>query len=73
MGYFAAKAVHKASNSPKAWCDLEDTKEGEKISNAKEWLNGEAVLKITPELLDEIDKDGDVRGWLAEIAEILEN
>ncbi|MCB0181514.1 MAG: hypothetical protein KDI62_25025 [Anaerolineae bacterium] len=69
----AAKALHEASNSSKVWCDLKDTKAKEKISNAKKWLNQEAVLQMTPQLLDEIDPDGDVRGWLKEIAQILEN
>jgi hypothetical protein len=39
---------------------------------AKKWLNRLAVELMTPELLDELDANGEVRGWLATVAELLE-
>lgn len=62
-----ARAVHEASESPNTWDDLNDEKIGKKESRAKLWLNRDAVRRMTPSLLSEIDEDGDIRSWLAEI------
>jgi hypothetical protein len=66
-----AKAVHDASGSETAWEDLDDERRGKKESRAKSWLNHSAVAEMTPELLSESDPNGDIRGWLAEIREIV--
>lgn len=66
-----ASAVHSASESETPWDELEDEKKRKKMSQAKAWLNTEAVSAMTPELLDEADPSGDIRGWLSEIGELL--
>ena len=67
----AAKAVHGASNSDNDWDVLADKKKEKKVSQAKKWLNINAVENMTPELLNERDPDGDVRGWLTKVAELM--
>ncbi|KMY67287.1 hypothetical protein AAU61_10535 [Desulfocarbo indianensis] len=62
-----AKTLHQNSGSPKAWEELTEKNQGKKISRAKKWLNLDAVLAMTPDLLDSIDPNGDVRTWLTEI------
>ena len=39
---------------------------------AKKWLNGNAVEKMTPEFLDERDPDGELKGWLKRIAQLID-
>lgn len=67
-----AEAVHNASESPREWVDLEEETKEKKISRAKLWLNMEAVRAMTPQLLTESDPYDDVRSWLVEIQELLE-
>jgi putative ATP-dependent endonuclease of OLD family len=67
-----AQEVHRASDSEVAWSELTDKKIGEKMRKAKAWLNTRAVAEMSPSMLDETDPGGDVRGWLAEIARIVE-
>lgn len=68
-----ANAVHSASESQTAWDDLEEEKKRKKICQAKAWLNTDAVSAMTPELLDQADPAGDIRGWLNEIKNLLTN
>jgi len=68
-----AQAVHGLSESETAWDELSDKKKGKKNSRAKQWLNVDAVLAMTPQLLDEKDPNGDVRGWFSTISKFMEN
>lgn len=38
---------------------------------AKEFLNGAALNAMTPDMLSELDPDGEVRGWFRRIAELI--
>ncbi len=67
----AAKALHEASESTKAWAELDEEDKKKKESRAKLWLNGEAVKAMTPELLTQSDPSGDVRAWLRQIAQLV--
>lgn len=67
-----AQAVHANSDSPNAWEDLPDDKKEKKISKAKNWLNSEASSFMTPDLLSEIDQNGDVRFWMTKIKETID-
>ncbi|NOZ87594.1 MAG: ATP-binding protein [Deltaproteobacteria bacterium] len=67
----AAKALHDASNSGNNWEDLTDDKKVKKVSQAKKWLNTEAVEKMTPELLAERDPVGEVKSSFTKIVELM--
>lgn len=62
-----AKKIHENSESTLHWDELKKEKKDEKIANAKRWLNIQAVENMTPELLNEIDPNNEVRGWLNQI------
>jgi len=65
-----AKAIHDASeNRTQNWDELEAKKRKDKESQAKRWLNTQAVSKMNGELLTEMDPDGEVRKWLDLIKE----
>ncbi len=66
-----AKKVHEQGGSPTEWDALTEENKGKKESRAKKWLNTDAVAAMTPTLLDERDPDGEIRGWLASIANII--
>lgn len=66
-----ARAVHRASGSATPWDGLGEEKQKKKVCKAKRWLNRDAVRAMTPDMLDERDTYGDVRGWLALIAGFL--
>lgn len=68
-----AKIIHEASDSPTAWEDLDEDKKDEKESKAKKMLNRIASKLMTNELLNEIDPDGELIGWLNEIKDIIED
>ena len=68
----AAKAVHDASGTAAAWDDLDEKKQKQKMSQAKKWLNKEASASMTPELLTASDPHGDIRGWLNEIMQLVQ-
>lgn len=68
----AAKAVHDASGPDTAWDDLDEKKQKQKMSQAKKWLNQEAAANMTPELLTSSDPHGDIRGWLNEIMQLVQ-
>lgn len=62
-----AKAVHEASNSKIGWDELDEEKKRKKMSKSKVWLNHKAVRSMTPEMLNEIDQNDEVRNWLRKI------
>jgi putative ATP-dependent endonuclease of the OLD family len=66
-----AKIVHSASDSPIPWEDLDKKKKEEKESKAKKVINGIATRFMRNELLNEIDPDNELIGWLQEIEEIV--
>lgn len=67
-----AQAIHRISESEIGWDGLSEKKRGKKKSRAKQWLNVDAVQAMTPELLDERDPEGDVRGWFFQISQLTE-
>jgi putative ATP-dependent endonuclease of OLD family len=67
-----AQIVHINSESPNRWEDLHDDVKEKKISKAKNWLNSEASDFISPEMLTEIDPDGEVRSWMRKIKELID-
>jgi putative ATP-dependent endonuclease of OLD family len=65
-----ARAVHEASPAAKPWNEVEDAELRKKCSAAKRRLCSEAAAKMTPELLQHRDPNGDVQGWMVRIAEM---
>jgi predicted ATP-dependent endonuclease of OLD family len=66
-----AQAVHEASDSENLWIRLDEEKKKKKISNAKRRLNTEIVLRMTPDLVTHVDQRDEIRGWLTEIGNAL--
>lgn len=66
-----AKVLHEASESDKPWEDLDEKTQKSKESNAKKWLNRDAAANMTPKYLDQRDPDGDLRGWLRTMGELM--
>lgn len=68
-----AQAVHEASESPEPWADVQSDpqKLQRKVSNAKKRLCKEFAERMTPELLTEVDRNGEVRDWLKEVGAAL--
>ncbi|MGH9428820.1 MAG: ATP-dependent nuclease, partial [Terriglobia bacterium] len=62
-----AELVHAASGSPDAWAALAEKKREEKVSRAKAVLGNIAASLMTKPRLDQIDPNGDVVGWFAEM------
>jgi hypothetical protein len=67
-----AQAVNQAKSHSEPWEKLTSNKRDKEIKKAKRWLNEKAAAQMTPELLDERDPNGEVRGWLSRIARYLE-
>jgi putative ATP-dependent endonuclease of the OLD family len=67
----AAKAIHESSESPNSWESLTPEQQDEKASNAKKWLNQDAVKFMTPELLAISDSGNDLFSWLNEISQLI--
>jgi hypothetical protein len=67
-----AKIVH-AATSPNAWNELKDDKKEEKEKNAKRTINNIATQYMSKALLNEIDPNNDVIGWLNQINALLNN
>lgn len=65
-----AEQVHAVKNGS-SWNDLTDCKKKKKISGAKRQLNGLAVKKMSIPRLEKSDPSHDIRGWLADIAQII--
>lgn len=69
-----AQTVHANSNSPQSWDELDDDAKGRKEGAAKKRLNGQIATMInTDELFDECDPNRELRGWFAEIHQMLNN
>lgn len=66
-----ARAVHEQSESSNPWSSVDSDDRKKKESRAKRWLNTEAAARMTPQMLDQRDPEGDVRRWLAAIGEYL--
>jgi putative ATP-dependent endonuclease of the OLD family len=66
-----ARLVHEQSGSETPWNELNEKKQGKKVSKAKRLLCSQAPLHMTPDLLNEIDPDGELLGWLKEISKFL--
>jgi len=65
-----AEKVYTTSIS-KCWNDLSDSTKKKKISNVKRQLNGLAVEKMNIHRLERSDPKHEIRGWLADIAQII--
>lgn len=61
-----AEKVHLA-NSETPWLELEPEKRSKKERKAKKVLNSNAVAKMTPQRLTEVDPKGEIEGWLKKI------
>jgi hypothetical protein len=68
-----AKAIHESSDSDIPWDEVTPKKKSEKSRKAKIWLNQKAVLAMTPDMLNEIDPNGDVVGWFDEISRMIDS
>jgi putative ATP-dependent endonuclease of OLD family len=66
-----ARLVHEASGSPKTWDQLSDEEVRRKKSKTKKTLCGRAPQHMTLDRLSEIDPDGDLLAWIADIRDLL--
>jgi energy-coupling factor transporter ATP-binding protein EcfA2 len=66
-----AQVQHAVSETEVPWGDLEPNKQKKKIDKAKSWLSSEVTPRMTIDLLDERDPDGEIRGWFATIRQVL--
>ena len=62
-----AKIIHNNSESETVWKDLDENKKEKKLSAAKKILNRKATKFMTTDLLNEIDPQNELIGWLIEI------
>jgi len=62
-----AEAIHEHSESGIEWGDLAREKQAKKISQAKRWLNLDAVNHMTHEMLNQRDVDGEIIRILREM------
>lgn len=62
-----ARAVFLTDGTPDEWDALTKDSRKKKASNAKSWLNTDAVAQMTPALLTEVDTNDDIRTWLRQI------
>jgi hypothetical protein len=68
-----AQAIHEASGSGEPWTDVKKDPEKmrKKVSNAKKRLCSDLAAKMTPKLLNAVDPNDEVRGWLREVGAAL--
>lgn len=66
-----AKLVHGVSDSETEWDALTDKKRKKKVDRAKSHLNSIASTYMTTEMLEEIDPDGDLLSWFANMRELI--
>lgn len=66
-----AKLVHALAPNGKPWDELLAEQQKKKESSAKRILNYSAPKFMTHRLLNEIDSDGDLLGWLSDINDLL--
>lgn len=62
-----ARVAFLTEGSQEEWDALEKPSRKSKASNAKSWLNTDAVAHMTPERLSEMDPEDDIRTWLRQI------
>ena len=67
-----ARACHGRDATEPSWALLTGRAKKRCRERAKRWLNRAAVERMTAELLGQRDLAGEVRGWLAAIAEMLD-
>ena len=67
-----AEQLHVLNGGQSAWTELEKETKRKKVSVAKRRLNNETAQAMTVTRLDEIDTDGDVRGWFSTIQAMLD-
>lgn len=67
----AAEAKHRASESSTPWTELTEKDHKNKVSRAKKDMNNNVVQKMTPDLLTASDPNGEVRGWLRAVGQVL--
>lgn len=67
-----ARAVHIAGGSEIDWEDLEAGRKKEKEKAAKRQLNGQVLHRMTPQRLDASDPNGEIRGWMQTISQLLD-
>jgi len=65
-----ARACFARQDHELSWEELPGRAKKRCRETAKRWLNRQAVERMTPKLLDERDRDGEVRGWLGVIGEM---
>jgi putative ATP-dependent endonuclease of OLD family len=63
-----AAELHRRSETTTPWHELAPEKRKKKISRAKQRLNNGATRYMTPELIADTDPGGEIRTWLAGIA-----
>jgi len=66
-----ARGCHERLGKAPDWESLPGRARKRFRERAKKWLNRLAVEQMTPELLDEQDSRGEIRRWLAAVAEML--
>ena len=65
-----AQQIHVSSDSRQPWTDLSAEKRKKKESQAKSWLNKQAVSRMTPEMFAQSDPKGEIGEWLKQISHI---
>lgn len=68
VGLIVAKALHNVRSST-PWNELSEKKVDEKIRLAKKSLNKEVAEKMTADLIDARDTNGEIRSWLSYISQ----
>lgn len=66
-----AERVHAASESQNDWEDVPSERKDRKVGSVKKRLNRDAARKMTPQMLDDRDPQGEARGWLARIDSLI--
>ena len=66
-----ARACFERQDHELTWEELPGRARKRCREGAKRWLNRQAVERMTVEMLDERDPEGEVRGWLEVIAEMV--
>ncbi len=72
VGEMLAKETHSSSNDTQnPWDSLSNDKKREKIKNAKKRLCGEILKKMTLDMLNQQDTNGEIKGWLKEMNKMI--
>jgi len=65
-----ARQMHARLDGPLRWSDLPSRTRRRRSARVKKWLNTRAVERMTVARLAERDPEGEVRSWLATIAQL---